>query len=198
LALPVEQPILCTASRITPAKGFRFLLRNLDALLSRGVSLVVAGDGDPKLLRGFQEASVRHPDRMRLITPYSEETARKVLAGADMLIMPSLVEPCGLTQMQAQAYGCVPVVSAVGGLSDSIRAGGGFLFEPSSRRSFAAAIDDAIALYNKPARWRRLQGQCMASHRTNHDPGQAYLSLYRVPPPTSAISGDVASEAPSS
>lgn len=178
LSISGEKPIFCTISRITRAKGFRFLLRNLDAILSTGSTLVVVGDGEPRLLNGFKDASLRYPGQLRVITPYSDRAAHRLLAGADMLIMPSLVEPCGLSQLHAQAYGCVPIASAVGGLSNSITTGGGFLFEPSDLLSFRAAIADAIMIYDRPEEWRKVQIQCMNSHRAETGLELGYFKLF--------------------
>ncbi|HEX6374858.1 MAG TPA: glycogen/starch synthase [Allosphingosinicella sp.] len=160
----MDGPILCTLSRITKAKGFQFLFKNIGLLLERGCRVVLAGEGDRPLVNAARSLQAANPGRIALITPYREEDARLVLSGADALLMPSLTEPCGLSQQHAQIYGCVPVVSRVGGLPDTVTEGQtGFIFDPSDRASFLAAID-RLLLRLGSATWRSLQQDCMRVH----------------------------------
>jgi len=157
-------PILCTLGRITRAKGFKFLLKQVEDLLGRGCRQIFVGDGDRPLLNAARNLAQAHPGRVALVTPYSEEDARRILSGADILLMPSLTEPCGLSQQHAQIYGCVPIVSTVGGIPDSVSEGQtGFLFQPSDRASFLAAIDRALHMLRGP-NWPDIQRNCMLLH----------------------------------
>lgn len=159
-----DGPILCTLSRITKAKGFQFLFRNIGGLLERGCRIVIAGEGDRPLVNAARNLQAANPGRIALMTPYREDDARLVLSGADALVMPSLTEPCGLSQQHAQIYGCVPVVSRVGGLPDTVTDGKtGFIFDPSDRASFLAAIDRLLARLGG-SEWRSLQQDCMRLH----------------------------------
>ena len=159
-----QAPMLCTLSRVTKAKGFRFLLRQADDLLERGCRLVFVGDGEPSLLNAVRNLAGAHPGSVALISPYSEDNARRVLSAADMLLMPSLTEPCGLSQQHAQIYGCVPIVSMAGGIPDTVREGDtGFLFQPSNRASFLGALDRALQLFREPG-WRDIQCRSMRAH----------------------------------
>lgn len=156
-----DAPIFCTVSRITRAKGFRFLLEQVDTLLAKGARLLFVGDGDRRLINRMRNVAQAHPDQVGLITPYSEQGARQALAGADFLLMPSLTEPCGLSQQHAQLYGCVPVASMAGGIRDTIEDGRtGFLFHPSDRRSFNAAVERALTA-RADNDWIELQRRAM-------------------------------------
>lgn len=159
--------ILCTVSRITGPKGFSFLARRVRELMARDCRLVITGDGDARLLNRFRNLSSEYPNRIALLCPYHEEEARRILAGADALIMPSLTEPCGLSQQQAQVYGCIPIVSSVGGLPDTVEEGvTGFLFEASSPVSFFKVVDECLRLMNSD-RWVALQTACMRRRQTD-------------------------------
>jgi len=177
------RPILATLSRMTKAKGFEFLFKQVSALLDRGCRLVIAGEGDQPLVNAARNLEAANPGRVALMTPYNEEDARLLLSGADGLLMPSLTEPCGLSQQHAQLYGCVPVVSRVGGLPDTVTDGvTGFLFEPSDRASFLAAIDRLLSKLGG-SRWEALQQDCMRrneerAERTAY--GELLLRLHRA------------------
>lgn len=169
--------IFCTVSRITKPKGFGFLVRQMPRLLERDCRVVIIGDGDRRLLNAVRNIARAYPRRVALVTPYSEAAARLALAGADALLMPSLTEPCGLTQQQAQVYGCVPIVARAGGLPDTVREGKtGFLFEPSDPTSFLAAVDRAMAAMNGLG-WQELQTTCMRLHSAGAE-HEGYVGLF--------------------
>lgn len=166
---PGNSPILCTMSRITKAKGFKFLLKQVKSLLVKGCDLVVVGDGERRLINAFRNFSEAYPERVALITPYDEGAARQTLSGADFLLMPSLTEPCGLSQQHAQLFGCVPIASSAGGIPDTVRDGqSGFLFKPSDRGSFLSAIDRALEARSSPG-WTDMQLHCMRRHYNRPD-----------------------------
>lgn len=168
-----EEPILATLSRITKAKGFGFLFRQVGALLERGCRLIIAGEGDRPLVNAARNLAATYPGRVALMTPYNESDARLVLSGSDGLLMPSLTEPCGLSQQHAQLYGCVPIVARAGGLPDTVTEGvTGFIFEPSDRASFLAAVDRFLSKLGGSA-WQDLQRNCMRLHQ-----GRAEESAY--------------------
>jgi starch synthase len=185
LQLDPKLPVAAVVSRVTAAKGFRWLCNQVERLLKLGVNLVVVGEGESRLLRRLEDLSrtSRCAGRLALCTPYTEGDARRALAGADLLIMPSLVEPHGLTQIQAQAYGCIPVVADVGGLAESIGPDAGFVFRASDRVSFFGALAQALDSLANPARWSRLQKAAMLRHAENKPAGryaQQYATLARA------------------
>ena len=128
-------------TRMTAQKGLDIVAEALDAIMALGVQLVMLSSGDPALEQIFLDAEQRYPDRMRVILGFDDAMAHRIQAAANIFLMPSQFEPCGLTQMYALKYGTVPVVRATGGLCDTIAefdpktmAGNGFLFTPYTRR----------------------------------------------------------------
>lgn len=172
-----NEPILFTLSRITRAKGFKFLYKQVEKLLDRGCRIVFLGEGERPIVNSASNLAKMYPGRVALVTPYREDEARQVLGGADILLMPSLTEPCGLSQQHAQIYGCVPIVSNAGGLRDTVTHGQtGFLFEPSNQQSFFEAVDAALREMRGP-NWSGIQKNCMQLH-VHHADRQAYADLF--------------------
>lgn len=164
-------------SRITKPKGFSFLIRRMESILERECRILIVGDGDPKLLNGFRSFAARFPDRVAIITPYNEDSARLVLAGSDILLMPSLTEPSGLSQQQAQLYGCVPIVSNAGGLPDTVEDGvTGFLFTSSNPTSFLSALDRALAV-RLSGDWITIQRAAMRRHKDRTE-NEGYARMF--------------------
>ena len=165
---------LCgVVSRLTLQKGMDLLLEALPSLVDRGAQLALLGSGDKALEDGFVAAAARFPGRVAALTGYDESVAHLVQAGADVLLVPSRFEPCGLTQLCALRYGTIPIVARVGGLADTVvdanemalaaGAGTGIQFAPVTRQNLEFAIGRAIALRRDPARWRRMQSRAMAT-----------------------------------
>ncbi len=160
-------PLVGMVTRMTAQKGLDLLAEALDAIIALNLQLVMLSSGDPALERIFREAERRHPERMRVIFGFDESLAHRIQAGANMFLMPSRFEPCGLTQMYALKYGTVPVVRATGGLRDTVTefdpktmAGNGFVFEPYTATALIAALTRGIAVYGRPNQWSRLMGNC--------------------------------------
>jgi starch synthase len=165
-----DAPLVGMVTRMTAQKGLDILAEALDAVIALGVQLVMLSSGDPHLERIFRDAERRYPDRMRLILGFDEAMAHRIQAGANMFLMPSRFEPCGLTQMYALKYGTVPVVRATGGLRDTITefdpktmTGNGFAFTPYTAEALTEALERAIAVYRRPDQWSRLMGNCFRS-----------------------------------
>ncbi|MEJ2607408.1 MAG: glycosyltransferase [Anaerolineales bacterium] len=118
-----------------------------------------------------------------MILRFDAALARRIYAGCDMLLVPSRYEPCGLTQLIAMRYGCVPIVRETGGLKDTVTPysgdrGTGFLFKAADSQSLAAAVRETLATYRDSANWRRLQLRCMAQDHSWQNTARAYLQLY--------------------
>jgi starch synthase len=175
-------------SRLTWQKGLDVLAESCDDILAMGCRLVVVGSGDRMLEGSFLAGAARHAGRMGVRIGYDELLSHRVQAGADALLVPSRFEPCGLTQLYALRYGCLPVVSRVGGLADTVidanfaaQAAGvatGVIFAPVT----AAALKDGIArllrLYADPALWRELQITAMRSEVGWSASARRYKDLY--------------------
>jgi starch synthase len=140
---------------------------------------VILGSGDPTLEESARALQEEFPDRIRVETRYDAELARQIYGGADVLLMPSRYEPCGLSQMIAMRYGCVPLVRAIGGLRDTVIEGQtGFVFEKSTSASLAAAIRRAFKLFPDRARWIQLQQNGMARDFSWTTSAKQYFDLY--------------------
>lgn len=186
LGLSVEPsaPLLGLVSRLVEQKGIDLILQILPELLSRGCQLAVLGSGDAALLARLKGAAAAHPQHISFTPGFNEALAHRIEAGADLFLMPSRFEPCGLNQMYSQRYGTVPVVHGTGGLADSVidadaANGSGFVFRPATTEALLAAIDRALACFAQPRRWRTLQKAGMQRDFSWTHSANDYLSLYR-------------------
>jgi starch synthase len=184
-----EAPVIGMVSRLTEQKGIDLVIDALPALLSRGVQLVVLGSGAREYQHALTERAARNPGRMAFIAAYDEPLAHVIEAGADLFLMPSRFEPCGLNQMYSMVYGTVPIVSQVGGLADTVRPAGltcdeattatGFVFAEPTTTALLGAVDRAVAWYARPAPWRALQRNAMSQDFSWRQSSVRYLELYR-------------------
>jgi starch synthase len=185
----MDVPVIGMVTRLTEQKGIDLVMDALPALLSRGVQLVVLGSGAREYQRALAEAAARHSGRMAFIAAYDEPLAHQIEAGADLFLMPSRFEPCGLNQMYSMVYGTLPIVHRVGGLADTVRAAGapgdeptsatGFVFAEFTTAALLDAVDRALAWYARPAPWRALQCNAMAQDFSWRQSSARYLELYR-------------------
>ena len=176
-------------SRFSWQKGMDLVLDTIGDIVGGGGQLAVLGTGDSGLEQAFRDAAAHHPGRVAAHVGYAEELAHLVQAGADVILVPSRFEPCGLTQMCALRYGALPVVAHVGGLADTVVdandaavAAGvatGVQFAPVNREQLAFAIARAHALWRDPVKWRRLQARAMATDVSWRHPAQQYARVYR-------------------
>ena len=184
-----EAPLLLALSRLSAQKGLDLILGALPSLIDQGAQLVVQGEGDAALEAAFRMAMAAHPDRVGVFIGYDESRAHRLMAGADMILVPSRFEPCGLTQLYGLRYGTVPVVRRVGGLADtvvdadaaSLEAGRatGFQFDHAHADALAGAVRRAIALWRDKPRWLALMRHAMAQDFSWDGPARQYLALYR-------------------
>ncbi len=172
-------PLLTVVSRLTSQKGLDLVLAVLPELLRHGAQLVVQGEGDASLESAFAIAAHAHPGAVALHVGYDEGRAHRLIAGADMILVPSRFEPCGLTQLYGLRYGTVPVVRRVGGLADTVADGlTGFSFADATPFALQGALERALAAFADPARWQSLQAAGMAQHLGWDGPARDYLALY--------------------
>ncbi len=182
-------PLIGIVSRLSWQKGLDLLLDALPGLVGRGMQFAVLGAGDPQLEGGFRDAVAAHRGRVGVYLGYDEGVAHLVQAGADVVLVPSRFEPCGLTQLCALRYGAIPVVSRVGGLADTvidanemaIAAGvaTGVQFTPPNGDALAAALSRAASLINQPRVWERMQRNAMQTDVSWNRSGSHYARLYR-------------------
>ncbi len=174
-------------SRLADQKGFDILVDGIDSILQLPCRYVLLGTGDRKYHRLFEEVAKRHPKKFSAHFTFDDAMAHRIYAGADMILMPSRYEPCGLGQMIGMAYGTVPVVRATGGLADTVtdaddskRDGVGFEFERYTGRAMVEAMRRAINAYAKPRRWRNIMRRGMARDFSWERSARAYMKLYRL------------------
>ncbi len=178
-ALP-DVPVLGMVTRMDVQKGVDIALRGLKMLGKQNWQLVLLGAGDPKLEAMAKKLQEELPDRVRVETRYDAKLARQIYGGADIFLMPSRYEPCGLSQMISMRYGCVPVVRAVGGLHDTVTdSETGFVFVEAKVKSFNDAVRRALALYPYHSRWGALQKAGMALDFSWSTSARKYAELYK-------------------
>ena len=134
----------------------------------------------------LSRASGRHPSRVRAAIRFDVNLSRRMYAGGDILLMPSRYEPCGLAQMMAMRYGCIPLARATGGLQDTIsdvsanpESGTGFLFKPATAAAFAGALARALALFPDQSAWQKMQQRGMRQDFSWSKSALEYLRLYQ-------------------
>jgi len=183
--------ILTVVSRLSAQKGLDLVLTALPALVRAGVQFAVQGTGEPALEAAFRMAEQAHPGRVCVHIGYDETRAHRLIAGADMIAVPSRFEPCGLTQLYGLRYGTVPVVRRVGGLADTVVDSGaaaagmalaerqtGFVFDAASPAAFEMAVRRALLLKQSPEAWQAVMRRGMAQDLSWAGPARDYLALY--------------------
>lgn len=182
-------PLLGFVGRLVEQKGLELLLPVLGQLLDSPAQLVVLGTGDPAYEHELQDLAAARPDSVAVVLAYNEALAHRIEAAADIFLMPSLFEPCGLNQLYSLRYGTLPVVREVGGLADTVvdadeqaLADGtatGFVFREPGPDAFLATTQRAIALWRDRERWQKMQRHAMAQDFSWRQSAVHYLELYR-------------------
>ncbi len=179
-------PVIAMVSRLAAHKGFDLVRCVLEEILQWDVQFVLLGTGDSGLEQFFFDLALRYPSKIGVVLSFNKALAKQVYAGADIFLMPSKSEPCGLSQMIASAYGTVPVVREVGGLYDTIHpfqpdsgTGNGFTFVSYNAHDMMDAVRRAVTMYyDAPKQWRTLVRQAMAMDFSWDASAQGYLDLY--------------------
>jgi starch synthase len=182
LGLPLESeaPLLAMVTRMDVQKGVDLALTALKSMKNIKWQAVILGTGDPKLEEAALELQASYPDRIKVETRYDAGLARQIYAGSDMLLMPSRYEPCGLSQMIAMRYGCVPIVRAAGGLNDTVQHGEtGFVFQKAHHMSLLAAVKSALKVFSDREKWQVIQRAGMAQDLSWENSAKKYLELYQ-------------------
>ncbi len=182
VGLPVlpDVPLLGMVTRMDQAKGIDIALKGLKLLAKQKWQLVLLGAGDPKLEALAKKLQEDMPDCVRVEMRYDAKLARQIYGGADIFLMPSRYEPCGISQMISMRYGCIPLVRAVGGLHDTVTDGEtGFVFIEAKIKPFNDAVRRALALYPYHSRWAAMQKAGMAVNFSWQNSASKYLDLYK-------------------
>lgn len=190
LGLDVDKDVclLGVISRLTWQKGINLILEKLDEIMQKRVQLVVLGTGEPDYERALKEAEKKYKGRMAFYCGYSEMAARAIYAGADLFLMPSLFEPCGISQLIAMRYGTLPIVRETGGLKDTVRpynefdkTGNGFSFSGYNSWEFYSVVELAISTYyDRTKDFRLLQKEAMNSDVSWEHSAQLYVKMYNM------------------
>jgi starch synthase len=182
----MKRPLIGMISRMVDQKGFDLIAAAADDLTRLDASFIVLGTGEPRYQEMWTALAARCPDRIGARIGFDEGLAHVIEGGADMFLMPSQFEPCGLNQMYSLRYGTVPLVRAVGGLADTVRdadAGGsgpatGFVFRDYTAQAMLDTIRRALAAFTDEAGWRALQRAGMAEDHSWDRSAAEYVKIY--------------------
>ncbi|HEY2031536.1 MAG TPA: glycogen synthase GlgA [Myxococcales bacterium] len=184
LGLAVDaQAMLCgTIGRLAHQKGYDLLAQALPSLMERNVQVAMLGTGDAALEHELTRLSEKYPGRISVQLRFDDRLAHRIEAGADVFLMPSRFEPCGLNQLYSLRYGTLPLVRAVGGLADSISEGPegwGFRFDAETPEALVKAVDRALALFQKPKAWAAAMERAMGRDHSWDRAAAQYEALYK-------------------
>jgi starch synthase len=181
---PGTGPLVVMVSRLDRQKGIQILPEVIRQIASHPTlaRIVILGSGDAEHTRQLRLEAAKNPGRVvAVLDRFDNELAHRMYAGGDILLMPSLFEPCGLAQLIAMRYGCIPVVRATGGLADTVEEGAtGFRFDAFDATACAAAVDRALVCRQRePGRWAALQRGAMGRDWSWTRSARAYSELYQ-------------------
>ncbi|WP_210542483.1 glycogen synthase GlgA [Rhodoferax sp. PAMC 29310] len=196
LEVSAKALVFGVVSRLTEQKGLHLLPEVLADLVHRGGQLALLGQGDAVLEQAFIQAKALYPGQVGVQIGYDEATAHAVMAGADVILVPSAFEPCGLTQLYGLRYGTLPLVRGVGGLADTVAdcslenlddgSATGFVFDELSAQGLSSALRRAFVLFARPAEWAQVQQQGMTLRFDWQSAAQKYLALYQALRPSAS------------
>jgi len=188
--LPVDpdKPIFCMTSRVSFQKGFALIIKVFPQLLQLDAQYIIIGTGDKKYLSDLGKIARKHPEQVAFIPSHeaNQKYETLVYAGSDFFLLPSNHEPCGINQLIAMRYGCVPIVRAIGGLYDTVenfspaaRQGTGFTFKREDEFVLYGAVVKALENYKHLASWRGLVRRAMKQSHGWEIPAKKYVELYK-------------------
>jgi starch synthase len=183
----IDRPIIANISRLTAQKGFDLIMQGAERMLNAGAFLILLGSGAPEYEDFMQRLRDAYPSRVGIYRGMNEPLAHVIEAGADMFLMPSRFEPCGLNQMYSLRYGTVPIVRATGGLEDTVqdfnrvsRTGNGFKFRDYSANAMLEKVYEALYAYREPDVWATLQQNGMRVDNSWRAAAGRYIGLYQA------------------
>jgi starch synthase len=178
-----DRPLAGMVTRLTQQKGIDLVTNAADALVEMGLQVAVVGTGERELVDQLEAVARRHPENFAVFVGFDEGLAHLLEAGADMFLMPSRFEPCGMNQMYSQRYGTPPVANATGGLVDTIADDAvlptGFLMDEPTVAALVATVRRALATYRDPTQWRAIQLNGMAKDFGWTQAAAQYAEIYR-------------------
>ena len=182
-----DTPVFGLVSRLTFQKGIELAIRLSEQLLEGDAKVIILGSGEEGLENRIEDLRSRFPTRCAIYRGYNNQLAHDIYAGSDFFLMPSLFEPCGIGQMIAQRYGCLPIVRSTGGLKDTVTGydghnedeANGFAFEDYDLSAFEHAVETALNVYSEPHLRRKLVMNAMTVDHSWRRSAKEYLALYR-------------------
>jgi len=190
LALPEDTsiPMIGMISRLVEQKGLDIILECLYDVLKLPLQLVILGTGDSHYELQLSQWAEKRGRKLKIIIGYNEALAHRIEAASDMFLMPSKFEPCGLNQLYSLRYGTLPIVTAVGGLCDTVinttqkniddKAANGFVLKDKTAEALLSAINNALTFYKQPDSWQQLQLNAMAGDYSWQTSAKHYIDLY--------------------
>jgi starch synthase len=183
----LNRPLIASITRLIAQKGYDLVKEASGAILSTGAYFVALGSGAEEYENLLQAMRDHSPRQVGVFKGFNEPLSHRIEAGADIFLMPSQYEPCGLNQMYSMRYGTVPVVRATGGLDDTVEnfdrvrgMGNGFKFAPYSAGAMMDSLHEAIYCYSEPDVWRRIQANGMRADNSWSAAAMKYAELYRA------------------
>ncbi|MCX6800145.1 MAG: glycogen/starch synthase [Candidatus Falkowbacteria bacterium] len=189
-SLPINTnvPLLCTTSRVTFQKGFELILNIANNLMQLDIQLIVLGSGSKDYIKKLKKIAKKYPKKL-VVIPFHKETQKYetfIYSGSDFFLLPSHHEPCGINQLIAMRYGCIPIVRKVGGLHDTVEnydpskdTGTGFVFDGFNEFSLYGAIVRAIEIYKHKYIWKNIITRAMKQSSSWTIPAKKYITLYK-------------------
>lgn len=189
LEVTPDKPLFVVVSRLSEQKGLHLVLGGLDELLAQGGQLALLGSGDGWLEEAFRRRAAATPESVSVTIGYDESMAHRLFGASDVTLVPSLFEPCGLTQMYGLRYGSLPLVRRVGGLADTVvdctledmasDHATGFVFDDFTPAGYSRALRRAFSLYARPSDWRRVRANAMRRPADWATAAAQYIEVYR-------------------
>lgn len=189
LPVTAKSPLFAVISRLTEQKGLDWVLSALPSIVEKGGQLVVLGSGDIWMQDAFKHAAQQYPKHIAVHIGYDDALSHHIIAGSDVVLMPSRFEPCGLTQLYGLKYGTLPLVRSTGGLADTVidctlenlndKIATGFVFHGFDTQALDNALRRVFALWSHPKDWACVQNAAMRQDYSWHNTANQYLTLYR-------------------
>ncbi len=189
LKVQSDFPLFTIVSRLTEQKGLHLVVEGIYEIIKRGGQVAILGSGEAEIEQAFVKIAAKHPDSVAVQLGYDEDHAHRLVAGADVILVPSRFEPCGLTQLYGMIYGTLPLVHKVGGLADTVNdvslenlaeeKATGFVFNEFNIVEFNAAVRRAFALFSRKTEWKKTQKIAMLQDLTWDAAAKKYFELYQ-------------------
>ena len=184
LSTDSDLPLIGSISRLVENKGFPLIVTLLPELVKQGANFIFLGSGDPEISRQLKQLQQRYPEHITFEEGFNEPLAHFIEAGADMFLMPSRFEPCGLNQLYSLQYGTIPIVHKTGGLGDTVESwspgsGTGFVFDQYGVKQLRQTIRQALEVYSDKPEWKELIARAMGQDFSWAISAAQYFKLYK-------------------